>query len=110
MGDSKMNRRTLLAAGTGGALGGLLDPDTLASAGDGAETAPNVYELLGVKPLVNAAGTLTALGGSLMPPEVVAAWNAAARNFVSLSDLQDRVGERIARLLGVEAALVTTGA
>jgi L-seryl-tRNA(Ser) seleniumtransferase len=71
---------------------------------------PDVYELLGVQPIINAAGTITALGGSLMPPEVVAAWNAAARHFVPLAELQDRVGERIAKLLGVEAALVTTGA
>jgi len=45
-----------------------------------------------------------------MPPEVLAAWNAAAENFVNLLELQDRIGERIAKLLDVEAALVTTGA
>jgi L-seryl-tRNA(Ser) seleniumtransferase len=110
MGDQKMNRRTLLATGTGSAIGGILTPAGLAAEGAGAEGAPNVYELLGVKPIINAAGTITALGGSLMPPEVVAAWNAAAKHFVPLSALQDRVGERIASLLGVEAALVTTGA
>jgi len=110
MGDNKINRRALLATGTGGALGGMLAPIVSASAAEGTQVTPNVYELLGVKPLINAAGTLTALGGSLMPPEVVSAWNAAAKHFVSLSTLQDRVGERIAGLLGVEAALVTTGA
>ncbi|MGE5193005.1 MAG: aminotransferase class V-fold PLP-dependent enzyme [Deltaproteobacteria bacterium] len=110
MGDNKMNRRTLLATGTGGALGGMLAPAALAGGGEGADGLPNVYELLGVQPILNAAGTITALGGSLMPPEVVAAWNAAAKQFVPLAELQDRVGDRIARLLGVEAALVTTGA
>src|SRR5207302_6987667 len=50
------------------------------------------------------------LGGSVMPPEVVAAWADASRHFVNLLDLQDKVGERIATLVGVEAALVTTGA
>jgi D-glucosaminate-6-phosphate ammonia-lyase len=45
-----------------------------------------------------------------MPPEVVAAWAEASKQFVDLVDLQDRVGEKIARLVGVEAALVTTGA
>src|SRR5207302_4394463 len=49
-------------------------------------------------------------GGSLMPPEVIAAWADAARHFVNLVELQDKVGERIAKLIGVEAALVTTGA
>jgi L-seryl-tRNA(Ser) seleniumtransferase len=110
MGDGKMNRRKLLATGTGSAIGGMLAPTALAAEGTGAGGTPNVYELLGVKPIINAAGTITALGGSLMPPEVLAAWNSAAKHFVKLGELQDRVGERIASLLGVEAALVTTGA
>ena len=71
---------------------------------------PDVYDLLGVKPLINAAGTLTAPGGSLMLEEVVAAWTAASRSVVDLLELQDRIGEKIADLLGVEGALVTTGA
>jgi L-seryl-tRNA(Ser) seleniumtransferase len=45
-----------------------------------------------------------------MPPEVVAAWVDASKYFVDLVDLQAKVGERIAELCGVEAALVTTGA
>ncbi len=68
------------------------------------------YELLGVKPVINATGTVTFLGGSLMPPEVAAAWVEASRHFVNILDLQDKVGARIAQLVGVEAALVTTGA
>jgi uncharacterized pyridoxal phosphate-dependent enzyme len=71
---------------------------------------PNVYDVLGVKTLINAAGTLTNLGGSLMSREVLAAHASAARHFVDMVELQDRIGERIAVLLGVEAALVTTGA
>src|SRR5205823_5740447 len=71
---------------------------------------PNVYEALGVKRVINAVGTMTFLGGSVMPPEVVAAWAEASRHFVNLFELQGRVGERIAKLIGVEAALVTTGA
>ena len=45
-----------------------------------------------------------------MPPEVVAAWAEASQHFVNLAELQDQVGEKIAKLFGVEAALVTTGA
>lgn len=70
----------------------------------------NVYESIGVKPVINATGTVTALGGSVMPPEVVAAWAEASRHFVDLADLQDKVGAKIAKLIGVEAAMVTTGA
>jgi L-seryl-tRNA(Ser) seleniumtransferase len=69
-----------------------------------------VYESLGLKPVINATGTFTDLGGSIMPPDVVAAWADAARHFVDMVELQDRVGERIAELVGAEAAMVTTGA
>ncbi len=107
--NDDVNRRTALKAGTGGALTTLLtQQNSLAT-----ETTlplPDVYQTLGIGTIINAAGTITTLGGSLMPPEILAAWLAAAQSFVSLIELQDRVGEKIAQRLGVEAALVTTGA
>lgn len=76
-----------------------------------AETpARDVYRELGVRPLINAAGTYTILGGSLMPPEVVAARQAAARQYVHLLELHEAVGKRLAACIGCEAALVTAGA
>jgi uncharacterized pyridoxal phosphate-dependent enzyme len=75
-----------------------------------AEPLRDVYGELGVRPLINAAGTHTALGGSLMAPETVAALAAAARHFVNLEELQAAVGRKIAALLGCEAAMVTCGA
>src|SRR5438067_2714774 len=105
----KLTRRRALQAGTGLAAGGLLGPGDAVRA-EPPPGQPGVYEALGVKPVINAAGTFTALGGSVMPPEVAAAWVEASRHFVDLVELQNRVGERIAKLLGVEAALVTTGA
>ncbi len=103
----KMTRRRLLQAGAGLALGGVL-ADSAPAAQPAAR--PGVYEALGVRHVINATGTVTNLGGSVMPPEVVAAWVEASRHFVNLLELQDRVGERIAKLIGVESALVTTGA
>src|SRR5436305_10034253 len=108
-GAGKVTRRGLLKAGAGMALGGALTPGGPMHAAPPA-AGRNVYEALGVKPVINAMGTITFLGGSVMPPEVVAAWVDASRHFVNLFELQDRVGARIARLIGVEAALVTTGA
>jgi L-seryl-tRNA(Ser) seleniumtransferase len=99
----------MLQAGTGLALGGALGSATDSPAAPAAGR-PGVYEALGVQHVINATGTVTNLGGSVMPPEVVAAWADAARHFVNLLDLQDKVGARIAQLVGVEAALVTTGA
>ena len=105
----QLNRRDLLTSGTGGVVGGLLNAGQTTAA-EGTSVTRNVYQELGIRPIINAAGTITTLGGSLMPPEVTDAWAAASRGFVDLLELQDRVGERIAELLGVEAALVTTGA
>jgi D-glucosaminate-6-phosphate ammonia-lyase len=69
-----------------------------------------VYTRLGVRPLINGMGTVTILGGSLMPPEVVRAMEEASRHFVYLPDLQAKAGARIAELVGVPAAMVTAGA
>jgi L-seryl-tRNA(Ser) seleniumtransferase len=103
-----MTRRKLLKTGAGITLGGVLATgDSLPAAAPG---KADVYQALGIKHVINAAGTFTNLGGSLMPPEVAAAWLDASKHFVNLTELQDRVGKKIARLIGVDAALVTTGA
>lgn len=65
---------------------------------------------LGVRTFINAAGTFTAMSASLMPPEVTEAWQAASRHFVNITELQDKVGARIASLVGAEAAMVSSGA
>ncbi len=70
----------------------------------------SLYADLGLRPVINARGTLTALGGSLMDPAVLQAMAEASTAFVDLVALQDRAGARIAELLGVEAACVTSGA
>ena len=69
-----------------------------------------IYEELQVKKVVNAWGTVTKLGGSLMPPEVLRAMREAADSFVNMDELHGAAGRRIAELLGVEAACVTCGA
>ncbi|MCA1554942.1 MAG: aminotransferase class V-fold PLP-dependent enzyme, partial [Chloroflexi bacterium] len=69
----------------------------------------SIYRSLGVTPIINATGTFTRLGGSLMPREVIDAMNEAAREFVCLDDLQYRAGNLIAELLGAEAAYVVSG-
>jgi len=96
---STMTRRGMFQAGAGLALGGVLGSSN-AALGAQPSSKPNVYEAIGVRPVINATGTVTNLGGSVMPPEVVAAWAEASRHFVDLADLQDKVGVRIAKLLG----------
>ncbi len=69
-----------------------------------------IYEDLGIKPIINASATLTKLGGSRMPGEVLEAMNAAAGSFIDLPLFQTRVGDRIAELTRNEAAFVSSGA
>ncbi|MGA2704267.1 MAG: hypothetical protein ABSH35_24615 [Isosphaeraceae bacterium] len=70
----------------------------------------SVYARLDVRPVINGMGTYTLLGGSIMPPEVVAAMAQAARHFVTMTELQQKAGARLASLLGIPAAMVTAGA
>jgi D-glucosaminate-6-phosphate ammonia-lyase len=70
----------------------------------------NIYDRLGVRRRVNAAGTLTRLGGSLMPPEVLEAMTEAAQSSVDIAELQARASVVIAECSGAEAGLVTSGA
>lgn len=70
----------------------------------------DIYQRLGVRRLINARGTHTRLGGTLMRPEVVAAMQEASRGYVVLDELQDKASEIIARATGAEAGIVTGGA
>jgi L-seryl-tRNA(Ser) seleniumtransferase len=70
----------------------------------------SIYTDLGLKPVINANATLTKLGGSVMPPEVIAAMQEASRYHIDLEDLHNRVGARLAEITGNEAAMVATGA
>jgi L-seryl-tRNA(Ser) seleniumtransferase len=66
----------------------------------------DIYRALGVEPIINAGGTLTRLSGSVMHPEVVDAMAAASRKFVDMPELHAAAGQRVADLIGVEAAHV----
>ena len=68
------------------------------------------YASLNLPRVINAAGTLTSLGGCRTRPEAIEAMRQAAGNFVPFEDLQIKTGEHLARILSVPAALVTAGA
>jgi L-seryl-tRNA(Ser) seleniumtransferase len=69
-----------------------------------------IYARLGVKRRINAAGTLTRLGGSLMDEAVLDAMREAARGSVDIGELQSVASRAIAKATGAEAGLVTSGA
>ncbi len=68
------------------------------------------YDKLGVRKIVNAAGTYTFLTAAVMPPPVRAAVAQAALHPVRLEELQTKAGEYLATKLRCEAALVAAGA
>jgi len=68
-----------------------------------------LYEELGVKTVINAAGTQTFLGGSIVHPKVMEAMKEAAGKFVNMGELIEKAGEFIAKVTGAEAAIVTAG-
>jgi L-seryl-tRNA(Ser) seleniumtransferase len=70
----------------------------------------DVYKELGAKPVVNAIGSVTMLGGSTPPAEVREAMERANDAYVPLMELQDKAGAAIAAMTGVPAAYITAGA
>lgn len=74
------------------------------------EPPPDVYTRLGAKPFINCTATLTINGGSRLLPEVVEAIEHASHYHVDIDDLMAACGKRIASLLEVPAAIVTSGA
>jgi L-seryl-tRNA(Ser) seleniumtransferase len=68
------------------------------------------YRKLGVRPIINAYSHNTMRGGSLMPPEVVAAMADAAQQFVHMPELLEKAGRFIADQIGVPGAYISNGA
>ncbi len=105
-------RSFFTTTGLVGLLGALPGGQRLAAAlaTKATQESMKVYTRLGLRPIVNASGTYTHLGGSLMPAEVIDAMNDAAQHYVPMRDLTRATGERIAQLTDNPGALVTTGA
>ena len=73
----------------------------------------NVYDELGVTTVINAVGTMTVLGGSILRPELEAVMAQAGRHFVPVVELEAAAGKRISEMLKLPAgydAIVTSGA
>ena len=74
------------------------------------DSGNDLFKELGIRTFINAAGTLTYMTGSLMQDKVVEAINYTSRHFCMLDEVQDKVGEQIAKMAHSEAAMVTCGA
>lgn len=61
----------------------------------------------GLRRIINVAGTMTALGSSIMNRDAIAAAAAIAPHFVEIDDLQRQASASIAAATGAEAGFVT---
>ena len=98
------NRRALLLS----SLGAALIPRRMYAA-QLASLHGEIYRQLGIRPLINAAGTYTTLTGSLLTAQARTAMAEASQYYVPLVDLQLAAAARIAKLLDVPAAIISSG-
>ncbi len=69
-----------------------------------------IHDRLGLVPVINAAGTMTALGASRAIPEAAAAVSEILSEFVDIAALQAKASAEIAAATGAEAGFVTSSA
>ena len=69
-----------------------------------------LYQRIGVSPIINAAGSITRLGGTRTRPETLDLMSRAARVMVNIDDLNRAAGRELARITGAEAGFVCSGA
>jgi uncharacterized pyridoxal phosphate-dependent enzyme len=69
----------------------------------------NLYEEIGVRPIINAKGTYTIVSGSLSLPEVKKAMEEASHHYVHMDELMAAVGARLAKITGADWGIVTGG-
>src|SRR5580693_4357357 len=109
--DTKFSRRKFVQrsvmAGAASSLLPIASPAEKASVS--VPTGPNLYEAIGVRPLVNAKGTYTIISGSLSLPEVKQAMEEAGRHYVNMDELMAAVGARLAKITGADWGIVTAG-
>ena len=70
---------------------------------------PQIYQSIGVEPVINCKGTFTAIGGSLELPEVRTSVDYASRNYVFIDELAMAVGKRLGEITGAEWGMVSSG-
>jgi uncharacterized pyridoxal phosphate-dependent enzyme len=108
-----MKRRDLIkylsvAPVAGAAIGASVPLESLAAPA-AAAAKRDVIKELGLRTFINAAGTYTTMTASLMHQEVVDTIESASKHFVMITEVQDKVGEKIAAMCHAESAMVTAG-
>ncbi len=68
----------------------------------------DVLRRWGLSPVINASGTMTAIGASRLHPDVVKEMSAISQHFVAIDALQALASQTIAATTGAEAGFVTS--
>jgi len=102
-------RRDLLHFGNSLLLPALLSNSQAMAAMGPLRPGKDIYRSIGVEPVINCRGTFTIIGASVELPEVRAAMDSAAQQFVQLDELAEAVGRRLAELTGAEWGMVSAG-
>lgn len=69
----------------------------------------NLFTRIGIRPLINCRGTITAISGSTSLPEVKQAMYNASLYHVRMDEMMLAVGEELGKLSGAEWGIATTG-
>jgi L-seryl-tRNA(Ser) seleniumtransferase len=99
---------TILPASTA-LLGAAIPVGTMMTSCASSTVKRDLFGELGIPTFINCVGTITAFTGSVMHDEVLEAIKTTSQEFCLLDDVQDKVGEKIAKLVHSEAATVTAG-
>ena len=70
----------------------------------------SIYEKLQVKEIINCSGKMTPYGSSILDENVAESMKQAAFSYVSMNELLDKTGKRIAEICGSESACICAGA
>jgi seryl-tRNA(Sec) selenium transferase len=69
----------------------------------------NMFTRIGIRPLINCRGTITAISGSTSLPEVKQAMYNASLYHVRMDEMMEALGAEFAKLSGAEWGIATTG-
>ena len=108
-GPLNTTRRELLQVGNALALPMLFGAASANAAPGPLTPGPEIYQSIGVDPVINCRGTFTIIGGSVELPEVRAAMGSATQYFAQLDELAFAVGKRLSELTKAEWGMVSSG-
>jgi len=98
-----------VAPALGAPLGKKIDWFSKSAAPGALSIGPDIYQSIGVEPVINCMGTFTIIGASVVRPEARKAMDFAHQYNTQLDELAFGVGQRLADLTGAEWGVISSG-